>query len=165
MLSEVEIVDQIDRISKICTLAAHSLGKSRWDIEVEAVYTQNVLKFLEQWEVKFSFNITVKLILAEIQKYWTIDHYTDFSWVDDVEEALPSEIDQEILKKANAIKELVGEQWYERMTSYYNSIKGHKSCNGTRDKKRGYETLSMYRKKVWILKKISNSPELQKLFA
>lgn len=163
-MTEAEIINEINIIWKMCRIAANVLWKEILDIEVEAVYTKNLLRLLERWDSKVSVDMIIKQIFSEMQKYGNMGHYTDFSWENDVAQSPEESCNPLILKKCYTLKKLIWDQWYERFCSYYNSIKKYRNPNGIRDKSRSSETVRIHNKKKRILKQISQSPELQEIF-
>lgn len=170
-LSEEEIINQIDRTQKMVRIAANSIGKSFWDIEVEATYTRVIIRGIETWKRETSIDMLWKIILTEEKKYWAqySSELQDFISNSDKNEA----VDETIMKRAICFKELVWSKRYERFLSYYNSKWYHKEKRAKRWSvvydneyhKKYMERICIYNKKKKILKQISESPELQAVFA
>ncbi len=169
-ISEEEIVNQIERTQKMVRIAANEIGRSFWDIAVEATYTRLLIRGMETWKRETSIDMLCKIILTEEKKNWLNSLELDEFIACKDEEII---LDQSILTKVNCFKKLVWSERYERFLSYYNSKWYYKEKRAKRWSvvydneyhKKYMERICIYNKKRKILKQISESPELQAVFA
>ena len=161
-MNEKQILDEIDYIYRLHAVAAREIGFPIRHPSVEAVYTKHILKFLKNPDLKISVHIIIKEIFKDIKKNWT--YLTE---IQNENLANPEElnVDANIIRKANCFKELIGEEWYDRFISYYNSVAPGKKLYTHNTKARQREASYIGVKKRRTLKKIAQSPELQAIFA
>lgn len=78
-LSEDEIIDEVDKIWRVVVTAANMLGISRDDPACEEVYTDYLVKFMEQKIIKTSVKTTY-LHLLSLKSRTPVSYFNEFQF-------------------------------------------------------------------------------------
>lgn len=162
-LSEAEIIDWMNKIKGMCILAGRELWLEKNHIAIEEIYTYYICRCKENWFNNISFKTAYLLIQRALlsQQFLSLEDMIHIPEKDQTKE-----IPWHIKEKCRLLKKFIGGKWYQSFLDYYSQepMRWYKVPKHlVLERRRQNQNLS--HKKKRILKQISESPELQSLFA